>query len=295
MKYVNINNYKARISYRAHVDSVNSINFIYMSNNFVTASADKTVSLWDMRTNICQQTFYGHNNAVNCAMATPSGDIIASCDADGVVKFWDVRMIREIGSYEEIVDFCLIDDIYIPTLDFGHINAYTLGGLKTKQDFENVFLTLKQYIGDRYKNVHIHFSKIEFGEKGELRHLTFEENAGFGPDFEILAEVLKEMERKCISANAATPQDQEEYNLRYNSYIERYEQLSSRFDELTVLKEEKLAKRRSIERFIATLSKQEDILTEFDNWLWLSTVERVTVNSDGTLVFKFYYGAEIEG
>ena len=82
---------------------------------------------------------------------------------------------------------------------------------------------------------------------------------------------------------------------RYNSYIERYEQLSSRFDELTVLKEEKLAKRRSIERFIATLSKQEDILTEFDNWLWLSTVERVTVKSDGTLVFKFYYGAEIEG
>ena len=82
---------------------------------------------------------------------------------------------------------------------------------------------------------------------------------------------------------------------RYNSYIERYEQLSSRFDELTVLKEEKLAKRRSIERFIATLSKQEDILTEFDNWLWLSTVERVTVKSDGTLVFKFYYGAEIIG
>ena len=45
---------------------------------------------------------------------------------------------------------------------------------------------------------------------------------------------------------------------RYNSYIERYEHLSSRFDELTVLKEEKLAKRRSIERFIATLSKQEE-------------------------------------
>ena len=108
-------------------------------------------------------------------------------------------------------------------------------------------------------------------------------------------EVLKEMVQKCISENAATPQDQEEYNLRYNSYIERYEQLSSRFDELTVLKEEKLAKRRSIERFIANLSKQEDILTEFDNWLWLSTVENVTVKSDGTLVFKFFYGAEIEG
>jgi hypothetical protein len=32
---------------------------------FVSGSGDKTVSLWDIRTNMCVQTFYGHNNAVN--------------------------------------------------------------------------------------------------------------------------------------------------------------------------------------------------------------------------------------
>ena len=32
---------------------------------FVSGAGDKTVSLWDIRTNLCVQTFYGHNNAVN--------------------------------------------------------------------------------------------------------------------------------------------------------------------------------------------------------------------------------------
>lgn len=101
VRLFDMNNYKARISYRAHVDSVNSINWVYMSNNFVTGSADKTVSLWDMRTNICTQTFYGHNNAVNSAMVNNTGELLGSCDADGIVKFWDIRMVKEISTFDE--------------------------------------------------------------------------------------------------------------------------------------------------------------------------------------------------
>ena len=101
IRLYDLNNNKARMSYRAHVDSVNSINWLYMTNLFVSGSADKTVSLWDMRTNICSQTFYGHNNSVNCVQATNSGDMIGSCDSDGIVKFWDVRMVKEIESFDE--------------------------------------------------------------------------------------------------------------------------------------------------------------------------------------------------
>ena len=35
-------------------------------------------------------------------------------------------------------------------------------------------------------------------------------------------------------------------------------------------------------------------ITEFDNCLWLTTVEKVTVKKDGILIFKFYYGAGIK-
>lgn len=98
----------------------------------------------------------------------------------------------QIGSYKEIIDLCTVDDIVMPTFDFGHINAVTGGTLKTKQDFEKIFDYSLEKLGEfRTKNVHVHFSKIEFTSKGEVKHLTFEDNI-YGPEFEPLAEVLKE-------------------------------------------------------------------------------------------------------
>lgn len=96
----------------------------------------------------------------------------------------------QIGTVEEIAQICAIDDRIIPTIDFGHVNSFGLGSLKTEADFENVFKTFKKYLGDRFNKVHIHFSKIKFGKKGELCHLTFEDNE-FGPEFEPLSRVLK--------------------------------------------------------------------------------------------------------
>ena len=103
----------------------------------------------------------------------------------------------QVGTVEEIAKICQIDDRIIPTLDFGHINAFGGGCLKTEADFENVFNILKEHIGERYKKVHIHFSKIEYGKKGEIKHLTIDDNE-YGPEFENLAKVLKKLE---IEAN----------------------------------------------------------------------------------------------
>jgi WD40 repeat protein len=67
---------------------------------FVSGSGDKTVSLWDIRTNLCVQTFYGHNNSVNSVSFNIRGDSIASCDSDGMVRIWDVRMVKEIMNFD---------------------------------------------------------------------------------------------------------------------------------------------------------------------------------------------------
>lgn len=98
----------------------------------------------------------------------------------------------QIGTYEEILDFCTIYDKFIPTFDFGHINALTQGSLKTKDDYKKIIDRSIEVIGiDRTKIAHIHFSKIEYSQKGEVKHLTLEDNI-YGPDFEPLAEILKE-------------------------------------------------------------------------------------------------------
>lgn len=46
------------------------------------------------------QTFYGHNNAVNSVAFNPKGDAIASTDSDGIVKVWDVRMVKEMSEFD---------------------------------------------------------------------------------------------------------------------------------------------------------------------------------------------------
>lgn len=73
---------------------MNHVSFQPFSNIFASASADKTISLWDIRSGLCVQTFYGHLNSVNHCVFSLKGDSIASCDADGIVKMWDVRMVK---------------------------------------------------------------------------------------------------------------------------------------------------------------------------------------------------------
>ncbi len=112
----------------------------------------------------------------------------------------------QIGTVEEIAKICSIDERIIPTVDFGHVNSFTGGGLKTEEDFENVFNTLKKYLGERFNKIHIHFSKIEYGKKGEIRHLTFEDKI-YGPEFEPLAKVLKKYNvEACVISESAGAQ-----------------------------------------------------------------------------------------
>lgn len=101
--------------------------------------------------------------------------------------------INQLGTLDEVMALCALDERLIPCIDFGHLNARTAGGLKTKANFLQVLQTIENALGaERLRCFHAHFSKIEYTEKGgEVRHLTFEDTR-FGPDFEPLAEALAE-------------------------------------------------------------------------------------------------------
>jgi deoxyribonuclease-4 len=97
---------------------------------------------------------------------------------------------NQLGSLEEVVEMCGMDDRLMPAIDFGHINAYTGGGLKTSEDFAGVLDTIEQALGYEYiKNLHVHFSRIEFTKGGEKKHWTFADTQ-YGPEFEPFAGVL---------------------------------------------------------------------------------------------------------
>ncbi|MDE5548589.1 MAG: TIM barrel protein [Clostridia bacterium] len=112
----------------------------------------------------------------------------------------------QIGTVEEIVRFCEVDQIYTPCVDFGHVNARGQGCLKTTADYKELLEFMLERLGyDRMKHFHVHFSKIMYGAKGEIKHLTFEDTV-YGPEFEPLAEALWELklEPYVISESAGT-------------------------------------------------------------------------------------------
>ncbi len=91
--------------------------------------------------------------------------------------------INQLGTLEEVLELCGIDERFIPCVDFGHLNARTLGGIKSREDFEHILDEMENALGRyRAERFHVHFSKIEYSSGGEVRHLTFEDNV-FGPDF----------------------------------------------------------------------------------------------------------------
>ena len=99
--------------------------------------------------------------------------------------------INQIGTVDEIIEMCKLDDMLVPTVDFGHVNAREMGSLKSEADFEVIIKKMIDELGiDKVKNFHVHFSKIEYTKGGEKRHLTFDDNV-YGPEFDPLAKVLK--------------------------------------------------------------------------------------------------------
>ena len=99
--------------------------------------------------------------------------------------------VNQLGTLEEVIALCKIDPILCPVVDWGHLNARAVGGQFPDADaYRRVFYSIGEALGDSYaKNLHCHFSKIQYTDKGEKCHLTFEDSI-YGPDFAPLAEVI---------------------------------------------------------------------------------------------------------
>lgn len=114
--------------------------------------------------------------------------------------------INQLGSLEEVMTLCGVDERILPTIDFGHLNAREQGLFFGEADYERVLNVMENSLGaDRAKRFHAHFSKIEYTAGGEKRHLTFEDTQ-YGPDFAPLAAVLakKGAEPTIICESAGT-------------------------------------------------------------------------------------------
>ena len=100
--------------------------------------------------------------------------------------------IGQLGTLDEVLALCGVDERITPCIDFGHLNARTLGGIQSKADYAVLLDRLGEALGDeRAQRFHVHFSRIEFSAGGEKRHWTFAQTQ-FGPEPQPLMELLVE-------------------------------------------------------------------------------------------------------
>ena len=166
---------------------LNSINYILASAKAVIAmGGDRIV----VHTGSCGKITREH--ALELALDTMQ-KALDTLDNEGLSHIHicpeTMGKVNQLGTLNEVLELCKLDERLIPCIDFGHLNARDLGVLKTTEDFENVFTSIKNALGtDRLKCFHSHFSKIEYTTGGEKRHLTFEDKV-FGPDYEPVMEL----------------------------------------------------------------------------------------------------------
>ena len=104
-----------------------------------------------------------------------------------------------------------------------------------------------------------------------------------------MIEVVTELTKRCIAENSQTAQNQEEYAARYNGFVERYEKAKAQLEQLRATKAAREAQAEAIGAFMFEV-QELDALTEFDEKLWLTIIDMVTVHTDGRMTFKFQGG-----
>lgn len=107
-------------------------------------------------------------------------------------------------------------------------------------------------------------------------------------------EVTEELIRKAIDDNAHNALDQQAYQQRYNDLCQRYEKAQARLGEVESQRLERTAKRVKIKLFMEQLNARDMLVEVFDEELWYSTVDFVTVYADKRLVFTFRDGRQVE-
>ena len=129
------------------------------------------------------------------AMALAADTLTRNLEVNGSTE---IRMgletmgkINQLGTLDEVLTLCKISPLYHPVVDFGHLNARHIGNYFPDCDsYRAVFDRIANTLGDDYAyNLHCHFSKIEYTQAGEKKHLTFADTV-YGPDFEPLAEAI---------------------------------------------------------------------------------------------------------
>ena len=140
-------------------------------------------------------------------------------------------------------------------------------------------------------------NKDEIMENCEMIKQVLTDTAALNTDAEKLQSeitVVTELIRQCVDENARSVIDQAEYQQRYNGLVARYEKAKDRLEKIEELRKARWVKREQLDVFLATLLRQDSVLTEFVETLWFAVMDKVTVYASDDIQFTFRDGTVIK-
>jgi deoxyribonuclease-4 len=85
--------------------------------------------------------------------------------------------LAEFGELEEVISLSEELEMVLPAIDFAHLHARSLGKYNTYEEIADVLRKIEQRLGrEALDSMHIHISGIEYGNRGEIKHLNLEES-----------------------------------------------------------------------------------------------------------------------
>jgi len=102
----------------------------------------------------------------------------------------------QFGSIKELLNLSAEFDNVMPCIDFSHLCARENGKVNSYQEFSKTLEQVEKVLGKTgLNNMHIHVSGIEYGEKGERRHLVLKDSEF---KYKELLKALKEFKVKGV-------------------------------------------------------------------------------------------------
>lgn len=83
------------------------------------------------------------------------------------------------------------------------------------------------------------------------------------------------------------------YRTKYDELVKKYDLIQNRLILIDELKFESKSRLEKINIFLNQLKQNDKIITEFDEQLWYSMIEKVIVHSSGKFEFIFKDGRSI--
>jgi deoxyribonuclease-4 len=123
--------------------------------------------------------------------------------------------LAEFGDLIEVISLSEEIEMVLPAIDFAHLYARSLGGYNNYEEIRGVLEKLETRLGRRaLDSMHIHISGIEYGRKGEVRHLNLSES---GLNYREILRALKEFRVKGVVISES-PNIEEDAILMKNTY-----------------------------------------------------------------------------